>query len=96
MAGAFYALTCTYAATSLLNIPFDSGVIVGAFASLPVIIKLGFKAACAYPFVYHVGNGIRHLIWDFGRELTIPGVYRTGYAVLAATAVVGSYLAFLW
>ena len=29
-------------------------------------------------------------------KLTIPGVYRTGYAVLAATAVIGSYLAFLW
>jgi len=50
----------------------------------------------AYPFVYHAFNGIRHLVWDFGFELTIPGVYRTGYTVLAGTAVFGSLLAFFY
>ncbi|ABN65765.1 succinate dehydrogenase [Scheffersomyces stipitis CBS 6054] len=94
MAGAFYALTCGYAATSILNIPFDASVLVGVFASLPVAVKLSAKALMAYPFAFHFGNGIRHLVWDFGKELSIPGVYRTGYAVLAVTAVFGSYLAF--
>ncbi|RCK55034.1 Mitochondrial inner membrane protein SHH3 [Candida viswanathii] len=96
MAGAFYALTCTFAATSILGIHFDTATLVSAFTSLPVVLQYGIKALCAYPFVFHVGNGIRHLVWDFGKELTIKGVYRTGYAVLAATAVVGSYLAFVW
>lgn len=96
MAGAFYALTCTFAATSILGIHFDTTTLVSAFTSLPVVLQYSVKAACAYPFVFHIGNGIRHLVWDFGKELTIPGVYRTGYAVLAATAVVGSYLAFIW
>lgn len=96
MAGAFYALTCGFAATSILNIPFDTTTLVSAFTTLPTFAQYGIKAICAYPFVYHIGNGIRHLVWDFGKELTIPGVYRTGYAVLAATAVIGSYLAFLW
>lgn len=95
MGGAFYALTISYAATSLLSIPFDSAAIVSTVAALPVAVKVLGKAAMAYPFVFHAANGVRHLIWDFGKELTISGVYRTGYAVLAATAVVGSYF-LLW
>lgn len=95
MGGAFYALTVSYAATSLLNIPFDSAAIVSTVAALPVAVKLLGKAAMAYPFVFHAANGVRHLIWDFGKELTIPGVYRTGYAVLAATATIGTYF-FFW
>lgn len=94
MAGAFYALTCGYAATSLLSIPFDSATLVSAFAALPVTVKVLAKAGMAFPFAFHGLNGIRHLVWDFGKEMTIPGVYRTGYIVLAGTAVLGSYLAF--
>lgn len=94
MSGAFYALTVSYAATSLLNIPFSSASIVSAAAALPLVAKLVAKAAMAYPFVFHAANGIRHLVWDFGKQLTIPGVYRTGYAVLAATATFGSYFLF--
>ncbi|KAI3405775.1 SDH3 [Candida oxycetoniae] len=96
MAGAFYALTCTFAATSILGIPFDTNTLVSAFTSLPVFLQYSIKAVCAYPFIYHFGNGLRHLIWDFGKELTIPGVYRTGYTVLGATAIIGTYLAFFW
>lgn len=96
MGFAFYGLTVAYAATSLLSIPFDSATLISAFAGLPIAAKVAVKSAMAYPFFFHSFNGIRHLIWDFGKELTIPGVYRTGYAVVAATAVVGSYFAFLY
>jgi succinate dehydrogenase / fumarate reductase, cytochrome b subunit len=34
---------------------------------------------------YHLCNGIRHLWWDTGQDLDLPGVYITGWAVLAAT-----------
>ncbi|CUM49087.1 uncharacterized protein AC631_01214 [Debaryomyces fabryi] len=94
MAAGFYALTCGYAATSILNIPFDAATLVGAFAGLPVAVKIAAKSAMAYPFVFHAFNGVRHLIWDFGKELTIKGVYRTGYAVSALTVIIGTYLTF--
>lgn len=94
MAGAFYALTCTYAATSLLGVSFDSAMIMSAFASLPVAVKVLAKATMVFPFFFHSFNGVRHLIWDFAKELTLPGVYRTGYAVLALTAVFGTYFTF--
>lgn len=94
LAGAFYGLTCTYAATSLLGVPFDSATLITAFAGLPVIAKGLIKAAGAYPFFYHSLNGVRHLIWDAGKELRIPQVYRTGYVVLAGTALLATYYAF--
>lgn len=94
MAGGFYALTVTFAATSILSIPFDGATLVSAFAGLPIYAKIGAKAAAAFPFAFHFANGIRHLVWDFGKELTIKGVYRTGYTVLAVAAVAGSYLTF--
>jgi succinate dehydrogenase / fumarate reductase cytochrome b subunit len=36
---------------------------------------------------YHLCNGIRHLWWDTGRGLDLPAVYASGWAVLAATAI---------
>lgn len=94
MAFGFYGLTCTYAATSILGIPLDSASIISAFAGLPLLAKVGVKASMAFPFVFHGFNGLRHIVWDFGSKLTIPGVYQTGYIVLGLTGLVGSYLTF--
>ncbi|PSK39836.1 succinate dehydrogenase, cytochrome b556 subunit [Candidozyma pseudohaemuli] len=94
MSGAFYALTVTYAASALLGFPFEASTLVSAFAGLPFAVKLGAKAAMAFPFTFHSFNGLRHLVWDFGKELTLKGVYRTGYIVLALTGVFGTYLTF--
>ena len=38
--------------------------------------------------VYHALNGVRHLAWDYGIALTIPGVYRSGQIVLLLTVVI--------
>lgn len=40
--------------------------------------------------VYHLLNGLRHLLWDSGRAMDIPSVYRTGYTVLVLTVVLTS------
>lgn len=96
MAFPFYALTCGYAAATILNYPLDVDAVVAAFAGLPLVVKAGIKATMAFPFVFHSFNGLRHLIWDTGKELTLKGVYRTGYVVLGLTGVIGSYLAFLY
>lgn len=94
MAFGFYGITCTYAATSLFNIPFDSSYLVAAAAGLPLAIKVVAKAIMAFPFAFHSFNGIRHIVWDFGKELTLRGVYRTGYIVLGLSALAGTYLTF--
>jgi succinate dehydrogenase / fumarate reductase, cytochrome b subunit len=54
-------------------------------ASWPGKLALfGFSLA----LVYHLLNGIRHLLWDTGWGFEIPQVYRSGYAVVALTIVV--------
>lgn len=50
-----------------------------------------------FSFWYHMGNGIRHLIWDTGRNLDIKGLYASGYFVLFFTGTLSllSYI-MLW
>ena len=63
--------------------------VVGAFADgeilqvLLIAILFGFSLA----LVYHLLNGIRHLLWDLGWGFRIPQVYRSGYTVIALTFV---------
>lgn len=40
------------------------------------------KFMIAFPLTYHFCNGIRHLIWDTGKLLSIKQVYATGYIML--------------
>lgn len=94
-AGGLYALALGYAAAGLTGVTFDSALLVSAFAALPSAAQVAAKALMAYPFAYHAFNGVRHLVWDTGRELTLKGVYRTGYIVVALTAVAGTYLTFI-
>jgi succinate dehydrogenase / fumarate reductase cytochrome b subunit len=42
-----------------------------------LIFLFGFTLA----LVYHLLNGIRHLLWDAGWGYDIPAVYKSGYAV---------------
>jgi succinate dehydrogenase / fumarate reductase cytochrome b subunit len=51
-------------------------------------------AALAFCFFYHLGNGIRHLVWDtghgFGQNQIVAGGYAVvAFAVVATAAYVG-------
>lgn len=56
-----------------------------AFISSPIGLILLFAWSLA--FFYHLGNGIRHLFWDAGYGFELPTVYKSGWTVLIATAV---------
>lgn len=43
--------------------------------------------------VYHLLNGIRHLLWDAGWGFEIPEVYKSGYTVGILTVV---FTALIW
>jgi succinate dehydrogenase / fumarate reductase, cytochrome b subunit len=47
------------------------------------VLLLGFTWA----LLYHLCNGIRHLVWDLGWGYSLPVVYRSGYAVVAASVL---------
>ncbi|SRR5258708_11345053 len=46
-------------------------------------------------FFYHLCNGIRHLVWDAGYGFEIRTATRSGYAVIAMTALL-TVLAWLY
>ncbi|XP_015610035.1 succinate dehydrogenase cytochrome b560 subunit, mitochondrial [Cephus cinctus] len=62
---------------------------------LPGPILFVGKALVAFPATFHYFNGIRHLIWDLGKCLTIKEVYTTGYIVMALGAITAVALAAL-
>jgi len=91
LAGAFYGITVTYALGSILGTGIDSNVIADTFHSLSTPVQYALKSLATLPFFFHFGNGIRHFIWDAGKELTLKGVYRTGYAVIGFTLLSSAF-----
>jgi succinate dehydrogenase / fumarate reductase cytochrome b subunit len=49
-------------------------------------------------FFFHLANGIRHLAWDAGFGFELPAAYRSGWAVVALTALLtlASWIAGYW
>ena len=48
------------------------------------------KAFCLVSLLclcYHLANGIRHLVWDTGRAMSLKAIYGTSYLMLAGTCV---------
>ena len=41
--------------------------------------------AYSWALLYHLCNGIRHLVWDTGRGFDIPTAYKSGYAVVVVS-----------
>jgi succinate dehydrogenase / fumarate reductase cytochrome b subunit len=44
--------------------------------------------------VYHLLNGIRHMLWDIGWGFELPEVYRSGYTVFGLTVVLTALIWF--
>lgn len=47
------------------------------------LLLVGFSWA----LMFHLCNGIRHLVWDSGRAFELKSVYLGGYIVIAASVV---------
>jgi succinate dehydrogenase / fumarate reductase cytochrome b subunit len=56
-----------------------------AFIASPIGISL--LCFWSLAFFFHLCSGIRHLAWDAGHGFQIRDAYRSGYAVLTATAL---------
>ena len=50
-------------------------------------VGLLFLFAFSLSLVYHLLNGLRHLLWDVGWGFEIPDVYRSGWTVAVLTVV---------
>ncbi|GMM27536.1 protein [Martiniozyma asiatica (nom. inval.)] len=90
LAVGFYGVTAAY------GLGFtDTAGLIGIVSALPAAALFGLKAIASFPFAFHGWNGIRHLIWDAGYFVNVPGVYKTGYTVLGLTVVSALALIFI-
>jgi succinate dehydrogenase / fumarate reductase, cytochrome b subunit len=52
-------------------------------------------ALVLFSLVYHLLNGIRHLLWDIGWGFEIPRLYATGWAVVVLSVVLTALVGWL-
>lgn len=64
---------------------------MACMGSIPGRIVL---AGLAFSLIYHLLNGLRHLLWDMGRGLTIKGLYSGGWTVLVLTVLLTALVVF--
>ncbi|KAL4869915.1 hypothetical protein BDV12DRAFT_70703 [Aspergillus spectabilis] len=86
--GPLYLFATSYLIAPYLGWDLSSTSIVAATAGLPVAAKLGLKFALAWPFTFHVINGVRYVVTAFGSQ-TLRNREQT---VRIAWAVVGTSL----
>ncbi|KAL8929486.1 MAG: hypothetical protein Q9208_001155 [Pyrenodesmia sp. 3 TL-2023] len=87
LSGGLYLFGITYLVAPLFGWHVESAALAEWFGELPTAVKAGMKFLIALPFTFHSFNGVRHLMWDSGRELANKSVVRTGWAVLGLTVV---------
>ena len=58
-------------------------------ASVPIQIFLFFWTQA---LIYHLFNGIRHMLWDAEKGFEIPEIYRSGKIVVTLAVVVNALL----
>ncbi|KAJ2886168.1 hypothetical protein IWW38_005253, partial [Coemansia aciculifera] len=92
--GAAYVYAAVFGLAPAFGLDLSSAAMAGSIASLPAVVTVGVKALLSSCLSFHVFGTMRHLWWDSGRSVSNKGVYVTGYATLAATALATGYLTF--
>jgi len=57
------------------------------------VIIFSAKFLLAFPFMFHLCNGVRHLVWDLGYGFTLRTLYQTGYFVIGLSVVLSGIVA---
>lgn len=84
-----------YLVAPLLGWHLESASIAASFGALPLAVKFATKLGIAFPFTFHCFNGVRHLVWDFGKQLSNKQVIQTGWTVVGLSATSALALALL-
>lgn len=93
--GSLYLFATAYLVAPLMGWHLESASIAAAFGSLPFAAKFATKLGLALPFTYHSMNGVRHLIWDTGRQMANKQVIRTGWTVVGLSVTSAVLLALI-
>ena len=95
LSGGIYVFGAAYLFSPLFGWHLESAHLAEMFGSLGPVTKYIIKFGVALPFCYHSFNGVRHLVWDSGREFSTAAVMRTGWAVVGLTVVGSGVLAYM-
>lgn len=95
LSGGFYLFFAAYAVAPLLGWHLESVSLAAAFGALPLAAKLGLKFTAALPFTFHSLNGVRHLVWDMGKQIRNQQVARSGWLVVGLSLVGAAGLALM-
>ncbi|RFU31504.1 hypothetical protein B7463_g4800, partial [Scytalidium lignicola] len=93
VSGGFYIFGAAYLVSPLFGWHMDSASMAAAFAAWPAALKVATKSVIALPFTFHAFNGVRHLVWDFGKEFKNKQVINTGLVVFSLAGLSTIYLA---
>lgn len=77
----------------LVALAFGGGAWDAFDALAGSVFGLLVLAAFSFCLMYHLLNGIRHLLWDVGWGLEIPQLYASGWTVVALSIV---FTALIW
>lgn len=90
-----YAFGAAYLVSPLFGWHLDTESMVEWFGGLSAGSRIAVKSFFAFPFVFHVLHGLRHLIWDTGAMLTNKQVQITGWATVIGS-VLGTIGLVMW
>jgi succinate dehydrogenase (ubiquinone) cytochrome b560 subunit len=93
VSGVFYLFGISYLVAPAFGWHLESAVLAASFAAWPVAAKVATKFAFAMPFVFHSINSLRHIVWDFGKQITNQQVKTTGWAAVGLSVAASLYLA---
>lgn len=71
----------------LYSLSMDSALFMNIMSHLQTAYGKVLTGGMFFVFFYHLYNGLRHLMWDFGKGFLMTTVYRTGYFVLTITSL---------
>ncbi|KAI0403721.1 succinate dehydrogenase cytochrome b subunit [Xylaria palmicola] len=84
---ALYLFSISYLAAPLTGWHLESASLAAAAASLPVAVKAGLKLLVSWPFMFHLFNGTRHLVWDLAKGFNKPVIHAGNMGIWGASLV---------
>lgn len=94
LSGTAYVFFSAYLVAPLLGWHLESASVASAFATLPFLVKGGFKFALGFPFAFHFINGVRHLVFDLGKGFSKASIKKSEAATWVGSVLGGLLLAF--
>ncbi|KAE8369298.1 putative cytochrome b subunit of succinate dehydrogenase [Aspergillus caelatus] len=93
LAGGLYLFGTSYLVAPWLGWDLSSAALVAAFGALPVAAKVALKFFVAWPFTFHLFNGIRYLATTTGRTLDSKSQFiKIAWAVVGSSALAAAGL----